>query len=156
MFGHDCRSELVKGMGNPMESKHIKTFIFAGNARFTLVSKVTGARFTYRLRASEKGDVFFASLLTGSDNENSYSYLGIIKADHDGWQDHAELRSTRKSRISPQAPGFRALEWFLRHIGHDAVECHHEGRCGKCGRALTVPESIETGLGPVCAAGLAA
>jgi hypothetical protein len=30
------------------------------------------------------------------------------------------------------------------------MELWHEGRCGKCGRALTVPESIESGLGPVC------
>jgi hypothetical protein len=28
---------------------------------------------------------------------------------------------------------------------------HHEGRCGKCGRLLTVPESVETGIGPECA-----
>jgi hypothetical protein len=27
----------------------------------------------------------------------------------------------------------------------------HEGRCGRCGRKLTVPESIESGFGPECA-----
>ena len=26
----------------------------------------------------------------------------------------------------------------------------HEGRCGRCGRKLTVPESIEAGYGPEC------
>ena len=27
----------------------------------------------------------------------------------------------------------------------------HDGKCGRCGRKLTVPESIQSGLGPVCA-----
>lgn len=31
------------------------------------------------------------------------------------------------------------------------IEVWHEGRCGACGRRLTVPESIANGLGPVCA-----
>lgn len=33
----------------------------------------------------------------------------------------------------------------------DRVEVWHEGSCGRCGRKLTVPSSIETGLGPECA-----
>jgi hypothetical protein len=27
----------------------------------------------------------------------------------------------------------------------------HAGKCGRCGRKLTVPQSIETGIGPECA-----
>jgi hypothetical protein len=27
---------------------------------------------------------------------------------------------------------------------------HHEGKCGRCGRLLTVPSSIESGIGPEC------
>lgn len=38
----------------------------------------------------------------------------------------------------------------------DKVEVWHEGRCGACGRRLTVPESIAQGLGPVCAGLVAA
>jgi hypothetical protein len=30
------------------------------------------------------------------------------------------------------------------------LEVWHEGRCGRCGRALTVPESVERGIGPEC------
>ena len=32
----------------------------------------------------------------------------------------------------------------------DYIELWHEGRCGKCGRVLTVPTSISTGFGPDC------
>jgi hypothetical protein len=30
------------------------------------------------------------------------------------------------------------------------AEVMHEGRCACCGRPLTVPESIERGIGPDC------
>jgi hypothetical protein len=32
----------------------------------------------------------------------------------------------------------------------DFIEVWHEGKCGKCGRTLTVPSSIESGIGPEC------
>jgi hypothetical protein len=32
----------------------------------------------------------------------------------------------------------------------DFVEVWHEGFCGKCGKRLTVPNSIEIGIGPDC------
>jgi hypothetical protein len=30
------------------------------------------------------------------------------------------------------------------------IEIWHQGRCGKCGKVLTVPKSIESGFGPEC------
>jgi len=30
----------------------------------------------------------------------------------------------------------------------------HEGKCGKCGRKLTTPESIKNGFGPTCLGGM--
>jgi hypothetical protein len=30
------------------------------------------------------------------------------------------------------------------------LEFWHEGRCGRCGRRLTVPDSIASGYGPEC------
>jgi hypothetical protein len=44
-----------------------------------------------------------------------------------------------------------AFGWAWRHPDSDKLEVWHEGRCGRCGRRLTVPESIESGLGPECA-----
>ena len=46
-----------------------------------------------------------------------------------------------------------------RHLLHHgnlppALEVWHEGRCGRCGRKLTTPQSVETGFGPVCAQNL--
>lgn len=125
-----------------------KAFILAGNARFTLVSKKTGTRFTYRVRAKEGTDLFFVSLLNGSDNESDYQFLGTIF----GGRTYAH---GRKSRIGQAAPSAKAMAWalpkLLAGVLPEGVEVHHEGRCGRCGRALTVPESIRLGLGPECA-----
>jgi len=125
------------------DAAHITAFIFAGRAVFTLTSKATGARFTYKVTTKDDATVSFVSVLTGPD---TYTYAGSIF--HDAKD---RFRTTAKSRIGADAPSARAIAWYLRNIGSEAAEFHHEGKCGKCGRALTVPESIETGLGPVCA-----
>jgi hypothetical protein len=122
----------------------------AGKARFTLrftTRSGVETRFTYRMAASDDGRVFFVSLLTGSDNESSYSYMGIVN--------ERGFRRTAKSRISEDALGHRAFAraWSCLSAGTlpDTLEIWHEGRCGRCGRTLTVPESIEAGIGPECA-----
>ncbi len=128
---------------------HARRFMLAGNATFTVVSKNSGQRFTYRIRASEDGAVHFVSLLNGADNESSYAYFGYIRREiffHGG----------AKARVSRDAPSAKAFDWLWRclqsqdHVPR-TVEIWHEGRCGRCNRKLTVPESIRTGLGPECA-----
>ena len=61
----------------------------------------------------------------------------------------------RKSRVGEDAPSARAFRWIWSRFVSDKdfapAEFWHEGRCGRCGRKLTVPASIERGLGPVCA-----
>ena len=90
---------------------------------------------------------WFVQLLTGSDNESDYTFFGTIFAD-------GSFRLSRKSPIGPDAPSVKGFDWIWRHLqaGNlpETVEVHHEGRCGRCGRALTVPESIESGFGPEC------
>jgi len=130
----------------------IREFLLAGKSTFTLVSTKTGSRFTYRVkRAKGESRPWFVGLLTGPDNTSSYSYLGCI------WG--SRYSHGRKSRVGSDAISVKAFDWFLRHLDHDAldlVEFWHEGRCGRCGRKLTVPESIEAGIGPECASRMAA
>lgn len=133
----------------------VKRFVLAGNARLTLRSKKTGTRFTYSIRKADKEegdtrpDVWFVGLLTGSDNESSYSYMGIIR-------EGERYTRTAKSAVSATAPGSQAWEWFWPRLWAMAtvpanLEVWHEGRCGRCNRLLTVPESIALGIGPECA-----
>jgi hypothetical protein len=136
------------------DAAHVLEFALAGNARLTLVSKASGQRFTYRVRqpkadADGQTKPHFVQVLTGPDNTASYEFLGTIFK-------RIDYKQGGRSRIGFTAPSAVAWRWFWQKliIGSalpDQLEVWHEGRCGRCGRALTVPESIARGIGPECA-----
>lgn len=127
--------------------EQVKTFALAGNATLTLVSKETGNRFTFKIRKRDETTPHFVKLLCGADNESDYQFLGTIF-------DGREYRHGMRSRIGAEAPSAKAFAWFWKQVERgqlsEKLEVWHEGRCGKCGRKLTVPSSIESGIGPVC------
>jgi hypothetical protein len=147
-----------------MESKRIESardalaYCVAGRATVTFRSTSTGVRFTYRIRQAEDkatGELqplWFVKLLVGADNESSYQYLGLIRHTPAGYR----YEHGRKSTISEAAPSANGFEWAFRALAVErippALEVWHNGQCGKCGRMLTVPESISAGLGPKCRA----
>lgn len=133
--------------GQLMTSESVCLFAFAGRATLTVESARTGARFTYRLEEGDKAGFHFVKVMSGSDNESDYQYLGHYR--------DTNYTHGRKSRISPDAPSavaFAFLAQALRRPGAlpSQLLVWHEGRCGACNRKLTVPESIMTGLGPEC------
>jgi hypothetical protein len=148
--GEEVSEHLGARLTSPVD---VIRFMTAGKACLTLVSVKTGARFTYKIRASDDGKVFFVSLLTGPDNNNDYAYLGTI---HPGtvYRPGSFYKHGVKSRISMDAPGAKAFHWAFRQLdaGREPadLEVWHEGSCGRCGRRLTVPESIASGFGPEC------
>jgi len=125
----------------------IKAFMFAGNARFTIESVNTGKRFTFKIRRKDQDKPAFVSVLTGPDNESSYTFLGTVF-------DDGTFRHGRRSIISAEASSAKAFVWFYDHIAAnslpDTVRFRHAGKCGRCARTLTVPESIDSGYGPEC------
>lgn len=131
----------------------IREFMLAGNACMTLVSKRTGTRFTYKIRQPQPEKPHFVSLLTQPDNEHGYSFLGTIFVPNEGIE-YSTYRYGNRSRIGMDAESAKAFEWFFKNLRvgrlSDQLEVWHEGRCGRCGRLLTVPESIANGLGPEC------
>lgn len=135
--------------GRPISEAEARIkFVLAGvtgPAIFTLVSRKTGARFTYRVQKGGEGKPWWVRVLTGPDNTSDYTYAGFIP------EDATTKFITGKKGMDSKAPCVIALRWFLKNPGHPGVEFYHEGRCGRCGRPLTVPESIEAGYGPTCA-----
>lgn len=126
-------------------------FAMAGNAIFTVRSVKTGVRYTYRVKQADPkpGQTetpYFVSLLAGPDNTADYQYIGMIR---DG-----RFATTRASKLPANSAPCVAFGWFIAHptIG---VEVYHAGRCGRCARVLTVPESIASGYGPECSGKLA-
>jgi hypothetical protein len=81
-----------------LDADHSKAFMLGGNARVTLESQSTGARFTYRIRAAEDGGLYFVSVLTGADNESDFAYLGTIRGDRFEHGRKARLAWTRRAR----------------------------------------------------------
>jgi hypothetical protein len=123
-------------------------FILAGNALFTVQNTDTGNRFTFKVRKPDDTKPHFVSVLTGSDNESSYSFLGTVF-------DPCHYRHGRRSRISEDAPSARAFDWLFRQLSNGRplppqVRVCHCGKCGRCGKTLTVPESVDSGFGPEC------
>jgi hypothetical protein len=131
-------------------------FILAGHSIFTIRKIETGGRFTYRVTVPEDQKVspelatpsiYFVSVLTGSDNTSDYSYIGYIR--------NGKFTYGNKSRVGIQAPSVRVFDVVFNQLLMNSVlltkiEIWHEGRCGRCGRTLTVPESIESGYGSEC------
>lgn len=128
----------------------VLAFVLAGNAILTIESGHTGQRYTYRVRQPKTPGPHFVQLLTGPDNTSSYTFLGTIF-------EGREWRHSRKSPVSEKATSAVAWAWLwgLLVRGHELPEAlgvWHEGRCGRCGRVLTTPESLERGVGPECQA----
>ena len=131
----------------------VERFVTGGNAYFTVINPNTGSRYTFRVRQKENENgeksPFFVSVLSGPDNTYNYQYLGVIF-------DGRTYRRTKKSRISDNAPSAKCFSWLWKVLttqnesALSRIEFWHEGRCAVCGRKLTVPESIESRIGPVC------
>jgi len=128
------------------EIRDVLAFVKAGNALFTLVSGKTGNRFTYKVSKSKSGPVYFVSVLNGPDNYVHYRYMGIL---------HNDLfKRTPRSKVESDAPSCITFKWFWNRAVEGtlpgSLTIFHEGRCGRCGRRLTVPTSIESGYGSRC------
>jgi hypothetical protein len=144
--------EMVGRLVSPAD---IERFALAGNATLTLRSEATGTRYTYKITQAKFRDgapnlgLYFVKVLMGADNDSDFTYLGLLRLTAgDFIYDHG-----MKSRIGSDAPSARAFRWFWGNLIRGQVrqiEVWHEGRCGRCNRKLTVPESVESGFGPEC------
>lgn len=134
------------------EFEDIKNFMFAGNATFTIKSLKSNDHLTFKIRKPNEKTPYFVSVLTNSDNDSDYTYLGTIFKKSDG---HVYVHG-KKSKISANAKSNKVFSWTFNSVEKnnpkflEQAEVYHQNKCGRCGRTLTVPESIKDGLGPQC------
>jgi hypothetical protein len=142
------------------DKQTIMNYILAGRGTITLRNIYTQKHFTFKIGVPEdsgKKSVVdlphFVKVLSGPDNETDYQFLGTFW--YNQYDQSLRWKHGARSRIGRDAVSAKAFPWFLRNLQADTLpailEVFHEGTCGKCGRKLTVPESIERGLGPTCA-----
>lgn len=158
----DAEGAFVPAPGNLRTAEAALAFITAGNAYFTIRSQKTGQRYTYRVSKAKPNagycqwckaepcrcvPPYFVSLLSGPENTSDYTYLGMIR--------DRVFRLTRASKMNETSGPVRAFRWVYERLVRRELppqtEIWHEGRCGRCGRMLTVPESVAAGIGPECA-----
>lgn len=129
-------------------------FIAAGSAEFAVEDRNTGKVREYKVirhknfdQGTRKWNVLM--LYRDSSGESGYAYLGYIQG---GIFTHHALYSV----YDEESEEFTAFDSCFLRVGRgrdlpDFLTFYHLGRCGRCGRKLTDPESINRGLGPKCA-----
>lgn len=128
----------------------IPEFVLGGNATITLKSGETGNRYTYKIVNSKDNDnLYFIHLLHGPDNEKNYKYIGCYYKDTEYFHS-AKYYSNMDKRLRPAS--VQAIDYFFKRLYDipDNLIVYHEGKCARCGRKLTTPESLERGFGPEC------
>lgn len=112
-------------------------FILAGKAEFTVENEKTGNHRTYYVRkanANNKGVLWFVSLARKQ-------YIGTI----------IEEVFYPNGMCSKPAKEFgQVFRTIISRRLPEYAKFYHLGKCGRCHRQLTDPESIELGIGPEC------
>lgn len=133
---------------------NLTNYIFAGGAVITLHNEDTDRRFTFKISRGKKNkELFYVYVLTQPDNVNNkhYKFLG-------GYSVAQGYKHSTKSTISNEALSVKTIAWFFRKIQtkelflpqYSKVKVYHIGVCGRCGRAITTPDSLKTGYGSTC------
>lgn len=124
--------------------------LFGGKSIITFESKKTGKWYTFKIKQSRRNkDVYFVSVLRGTDNTNSYTYLGTIF-------NKKKFLITNATTFKPDSPAVVAFNWCFntllnkKETFNTNITMYHSGHCCRCGRLLTTPQSINAGFGPEC------
>lgn len=121
-------------------------FILAGNSTFTIQSKKSGSHFTYAVKRDKVDLRHYVSVMITHNNYSFFKFIGTI------FNERAYYHG-KKSTVSKDAPSVIAFKWSWQHIlsnDLNQMEIWHMGYCGRCGKKLTNPESIQNGIGPIC------
>jgi hypothetical protein len=114
----------------------------------------------YNRCMSENADRYWVRLLVGPNNETSFIYIGTLDMQRPTpekfYTTKGSFAGVTAAEQNTLAPSTRALNFIVRWLSSQLfmtpnIEIWHSGRCGRCGKKLTVPESIQMGLGPDCA-----
>ena len=89
----------------------------------------------------------YVDVMDGSDNNVNFAFVGELV------NGRLRVSSAAKADRQFQHKSKTILDWTLNAASRGdlkTVRCLVSECCGRCGRKLTVPLSIESGLGPEC------
>ncbi len=148
----------------------VRSAVEAGRVLILTVRSLrSGSHLTYRLRPFKRGPsdrgaghLEMVDVLTGPANTADYTFIGAIYFSPRGSITVLTGARTENpngghgSSISDDAPSAKTLRGLFERLARGqgpapAAEVWHDGTCARCGRPLTTPESLERGIGPICA-----
>jgi hypothetical protein len=118
------------------------------NGTITCSNPQTGESRTFRIKTQAADSKFAAgqrilSLLTGPDNESDYQGFAFVDS-------MGRVRVWR-SRLGTQFEKLgRFVERLEYHQQTHGIQVQWAAKCRVCNRKLTTPESIASGIGPIC------
>jgi len=131
-------------------------FLLAGKALFT-VTNPRGDHFTFKVRKVTSDWPKGSGIMTTSyfvsvkspGGMYPYRYIGLLNSETGG------VKCTGKSEFIPGTTEYNVAAWACGTVIKtknlpDGYNIEHAGACGRCGKTLTDPESIELGIGPEC------
>jgi hypothetical protein len=131
-----------------------RNFFLGGKATFTVQNNSTGEHRTYKIRKPEPtpqwpNPAWFVKVMHGTDNENHYRYVGKLNPTT------GAVELTRASKFAEDSATVKSTRWVMGRVINqtqipDCIDIRHSGRCGRCGKTLTEPKSLDCGLGPCC------
>lgn len=126
-------------------------YIKGGHGRFTIKSDKTGVHHTYKVTSPKEPDItkpipIWISVMVSPD---SFLFIGTI------WKESMTFARSQKTSVPEDSELIKAMHWLMRRVSRheefpSQIAFWHEGYCGRCGRVMTNPESLETGMGPTC------
>lgn len=113
---------------------------------FTIKSNKSGKEFTYKITTKPFNGKDFTHVYIEQDYLN-FKHIGTYSSG-----------SVWKKGLKVTTPGATAISYVLDKVeksNFDTLDSqmstYHLGKCLKCGKELTDSNSIESGVGPVCA-----
>lgn len=148
---------IEKSPDGRIEQSKALQFILAGKSEFILHSTKTNEDFKFQIVKKDSTNskykyVYFLNVISGHEK----IYAGHLFFNEDTRM--FEFNQGKKGKVAANELNIRSLLFVLNklirceHVGN--LEVFHVGKCGKCGKKLTTPESILTGLGPTCSENL--
>jgi len=143
----------VKRFGGAMTVERVaKVF----NGIYTIQSAKTGEHRTFKIHTQDEKSEFapgkrIVGLLTGPENSADESYTGFAFIDDLG------IHVWSKKRGQGQWETYAGMLWSLSIDGafsswaEKGFTIMGSGTCMRCNRLLSTPESVASGIGPICA-----
>lgn len=130
-----------------LSGQYLRDFIFAGNALFTVVNEDTKNHVTIKIKKHKDEEIWFVSVL----DAGLYNTIGTLSI----FLKTMVYKHSENSMISSNHRKVKVFRWFYTNFldkqdKYPMIKVYHHGKCGRCGKKLTTPNSIKEGIGPVC------